>query len=73
MNPAELHLNAAASVQLLGATALVSVLEEVADPLVAAIEGSRVSSEEAPHDARAKGRVPVRTKRWRWFDKSAQA
>jgi hypothetical protein len=30
---------------------LVSVLEEVADPLVAAIEGSRVSSEEAPHDA----------------------
>lgn len=51
----------------------VAVLEEVADALVAAIEGVPQGGMGRERTLGGSGRVPVRTKRWAWFKRSAQA
>jgi len=52
---------------------LVPVLEEVADPVVAPIEGPPQSGVRRERMLRGSGRLPVRTRRWAWFGRRAQA
>ena len=51
---------------------LVPVLEEVAHPLVAAIEGPPHGGVSQDRMLLATGRLPVRTKRWAWVGTKAQ-
>jgi hypothetical protein len=52
---------------------LVAILEEVPAPLVAPVEGVPQGGMRRLRMLRASGRVPVRTRRWAWFGRSAQA
>ena len=52
---------------------LVPVLEEMPHALVAAVEGVPQSGMRRLRILRGKGQVPVRTRRWAWFGRSAQA
>ena len=52
---------------------LVAVLEEMARALVAAVEGVPQGGMKRDRRLRCRGRVPVRTRRWAWLGRSAQA
>ena len=52
---------------------LVPVLQEVTDPLVAPVEGPPPRGVRSERMLRGRGRLPVRTRRWAWFGRRAQA